>query len=217
VAALLVACDGSPFVPQAPMTAVAEEHLPGPASVRVVGDPVVASRPLIVALTRDGFRREARVATGERIRAEFNVSQGGYRLIGGDDACSVVLELAPSNEADLVLRLPPDGGCELLLTGTHPFGAVRHPDGELGSVSTQVPLGRIGGVLTMDLRSLDDPPNPVPDAVTVDEGGNLIVDGVVPGTYEARLLQDGEPIATAQVVVDAQGRSSPLSFALASG
>src|SRR3954469_18714506 len=124
--------------------------MPGPASVRVVGDPAVAPRPLILALTREGFRREARVSTGQRVLAEFPVSEGAYRLIGGDEVCSGVLDLDPSTEADVLLRLPDDGTCELRLTGSHPFDAVRHPEGELGSVSTEIPLGRIGGVLTMD-------------------------------------------------------------------
>ena len=86
----------------------------------------------------------------------------------------------------------------------------------MGDVSAQVPVA-LGSDVSMDIRSLDDPPNPVPEPDVVDESGLLIISGVPTGRYEVRLLVDGEVVDTQAVEVDALGRSEPVRFALASG
>ena len=211
-----IACEPAALLPTvAPTIEEAHEQMPASAGVRVDGDPLVASRPVIIRIEQPGFADERRIAANEQIHASFAVSSGDYRLSADQERCVLPVALAPETETDVALELRDDGTCGLVQLLQHPYEAVDH-EGSMGDVSAQVPVA-LGSDVAMDIRSLDDPPNPVPEPDVVDERGLLIISGVPTGRYEVRLLVDGEVVDTQAVEVDALGRSEPVRFALASG
>jgi hypothetical protein len=218
IAAFVAACGGVtplPTVSVAPppedtAEVVPNEQMAAYASVRVDGDPSVATAPFRLGIRQGTFREAVTIAVNERIYHEFGVGEGAFTLTVDDDRCVLPVHLAPETETDVLLRFADDGTCAMAVARQHPFAQAH--GSAMGSVSAQVPEGIGPGVITMDLRSLDDPPNPVPPPDEVDESGLLILFDVPTGAYEARLLVDGSPIATARVSVDAHGRSDPIRF-----
>ena len=211
-----IACEPAALLPTvAPTIEEPHEQMPASAAVRVDGVPLVASRPVIIRIEQPGFADERLIAANERIQASFGVSSGAYRLSADQERCVLPVALAPETETDVALELRDDGTCGLVQLLQHPYEAVDH-EGSMGDVSAHVPVA-LGSDVSMDIRSLDDPPNPVPEPDVVDESGLLIISGVQTGRYEVRLLVDGEVVDTQAVEVDALGRSEPVRFALASG
>ncbi len=97
-----------------------------------------------------------------------------------------------------MLHLPDDGSCSFEIVREHAAGAIAHLDS--GSIDVRVTAP--GDGLIVDVRSLDTPANPVPGPVPPDEGGLAILDGLAPGSYEVRLLRDGEVVETKTVVIE---------------
>jgi hypothetical protein len=213
VLAAVAGCQSAlPFLP----TAGPNEQMPGPADVRIDGDPQVAAGPARIRIEQEGFAREALIGAGERIQAQFDVSTGVYRIVVVPDRCALMVELARSTETDVVLTLADDASCSLRQLRQHAWGEFEHAFGSQGVVSAEVPID-LGNDVSMDIRSLDDPPNAVPPADSVDESGLLLLEGVLTGSYEVRLLVGGRVVDTQRVEVDDQGRSEPVRFALPSG
>src|SRR5262245_32222994 len=87
------------------------EQLHGPADVRIDGDPEVASGPARIRIETPDFADEALISAGERIHAQFNVSDGPYRLVVMPERCQLLVNLATATETDVVLMLGDDGTC----------------------------------------------------------------------------------------------------------
>jgi hypothetical protein len=215
--AAVAACESAlPFLPTAaPVEHGPHERMPASAAVRVDGSPLVASRPVVIRIETPAFANETLIEVHQQIHAEFAVSSGDYRLSADKGRCVLPLTLAPDTETDVTLELSDDGTCTLVPLRQHPYEAFDHATSP-GDVSAQVPVA-LGPDVTMDIRSLDDPPNPVPGPDTVDESGLLILTPVPTGRYEVRLLVSGAVVDTQTVEVDAEGRSERVRFDLPSG
>jgi hypothetical protein len=219
IAALVAvaACQSGPPFLAIPTPADGEPHeqMPAFASVRVDGRPLAASRPVVIRIQQPGFADEVWIGVGQQIHASFGVSSGDYQLTADQERCILPVTLRPETETDVALELRDDGTCRLVPIRQHAVDAVDH-DSAMGDVSAQVPVA-LGREVSMDIRSLDDPPDAVPAPDMVDESGLLIISPVPTGRYEVRLIVDGEVVDTQTVEVDEVGRSDPVRFEVPSG
>jgi hypothetical protein len=203
--------DRAVATPTPPPIMVDEVGMPSPASLWISAEPEVADGALsVVLLDPDdpAFRQEQRFEPGEIVRGQFFVSTGRYRLDGLNGACATDVLLGPELETDVAIRVAADGTC------TFAIGRVHGPEfaHEEGRDLTVRVTAEPGGRLSVDLRSLDTPANPVPAPVLPgDEPGLAKYTAVWPGQYEVSLLRDGVVIETTEVTVEpAEPVGAPL-------
>src|SRR6188768_3455567 len=96
-----------------PAPRMAEEQMPGPASVWLASDPAAPAAPIDVVMTSPddpGVRFAHTFAAGQPVRGDFATSQGRYTLTALRGACRLPLILAPNEAADVLLTLGPGDG-----------------------------------------------------------------------------------------------------------
>ncbi len=194
-------------------TSQPEEHMSAFASIWLTGEPAVADRTLEVELRDQDDAAFTQVETfepGVIVRTSFGVSAGPYRLVGQDGSCGLDLVLGPELESDVVFRIDATGGCA--------FERIREHGPELSHESSGTLVATIaaehGGQLLVEVRSLDTPANPIPDAVPPDEGDLAIIQPLWPGRYEVRLLRDGTPIETRELTITSKPSGDRVEITL---
>jgi hypothetical protein len=84
------------------------ERMPGPAGVRLTSDPAEPTGPVPVTMRspRDpGIQFSHTFVPGETLRGDFATSQGQYQLAAFGGACTIDLDLGPSEVAEVLLRI----------------------------------------------------------------------------------------------------------------
>jgi hypothetical protein len=145
-------------------------------------DPPVAAERLSLAWRRADdeavFPETYRFEPGERIVAAGASVTGSYEFVLNGRGCTGVLDLTAGTTTDLLLRPWTSEGCSISVERVRAGG----PDeaGIGGRVTSDIARERI----EISLRSLSDPPNPVPDPIHPDESDVFVFFGVAPGPYE---------------------------------
>ena len=174
------------------------EGTPEVALLLVSGDPAVAADGLVLRMDDpDGtFSRTIRFHPGERVIAQLGVDQGAYTLGEDGGACTLDLALLGGREVDVLVAVDDGGTCTLAVTGDHEPDTAGHP--LFGGVSVTIPaVGPPADLLRV--RSLDTPPNPVPDPVAgePDRPGSFTMSDLPQGRYEAQVIGGGAVMGTA--------------------
>ena len=95
---------------------------------------------------------------------------------------------------------------ELAIVRQHGEEITHEASGTLNANVTAEP----GGILMVDVVSLDKPRLPVPDPIPPDEGRLAIVGPLWPGRYDVRLLRDCVPIEVTEVTIDKRDPAGDL-------
>ena len=174
---------------------------PPAAQVSLVGEPVAAMHPLAVRLVNSDREIVSTVAfrQGERIVAQLATVAGAYTLGDVGDSCAIDLVLEGGKEIDVVIHQQQPAGCELTIRGVHGLGEGGHS--QFGTLSVRLAGQILIGQATVRLKSLDAPPNPVPEAVNPDESGRFFFDSVPAGRYEAQVIQNAAVVGKQQVEI----------------
>ena len=187
---------------------------PAAAVLYVTGDPEVAERGTTLRMTAHGGSDEVvvlEVKPGERIIAQAAAMPGDYVVTDSEGECSARVSLAESRETDVVLTMPPAQPCQIAIVGDHVAGELPHPWFGAASITLAGPAFPSA---TLEIRSLDSPPNPAPPAGVAepDRGGHFYVTGLPQGRYEATITSDVGRIgsATFQIGAGAQAEVSVL-------
>jgi hypothetical protein len=170
---------------------------PVAAGLYLTGDPAVATVGLTLRMTGGGNEVVATLAfePGERIVGLASAMPGDYTLADEDGTCSLAVALLEGRETDVVIQATGSGPCRLAVAGEHPSGEGPHPwFGALVATLAGPPVA----AATLEVRSLDAPPNPVPPPVAADpdDSSRFYIDSLPPGRYEAQVRSMGTVIGT---------------------
>lgn len=186
---------------------------PSAAVLYVTGDPAVAEQGVTLRMTAHGGSDEVvvlEVKPGERIIAQAAAMPGDYVVTDSDGECSAPVSLAEGRETDVVLAMPPGQPCQITIAGDHLAGEGSHQWFGAASITLAGPSVPSA---TVEIRSLDTPPNPVPAGGVLaesDRAGHFWVTGLPEGRYEATITGDAERIGsvTFQIGAGAQAEVS---------
>lgn len=191
---------------------VIDDETPAAAVLYVTGDPAVAAQAAALRMTARGSSDEVvvlEVKPGERIIAQVATMPGDYVVTDSEGECSAQLSLAEGRETDVVLTMPPGQPCRFTIAGDHLAGELPHPWFGAASITLAGPAVPSA---TLEVRSLDSPPNPAPSGMRAepDTADHFYVTGLPQGRYEATITNDGVKIgsATFQIGPDAQAEVS---------
>ena len=185
-----------------PAPDIAVEGLPGPAYLRLAGDPPTAARPFAVSFAgEDGDRggQTFEFVKGQTVVIERLSLPQTVSAWVDETACEGTLRTLTDREIDGILAVG-DDTCSLTATREHPVGDAfpdLHPD-LLGTLSAQAPLGT-----TLTLTSLD---GAIPGEVSddTDESGWIsIPEGMSPGRWRAVLTSGNKTLLESTVTVEA--------------
>jgi hypothetical protein len=114
-AVLASACTALPLLSTSPE---AVERMPGPASVWLTAEPPSPADRVAVTMTAPdpGILFAHTFDPDVPLRGVFATSQGRYLLSALAGACSLPLDLGPSDEAQVLLTVAGDGSCTLAVT-----------------------------------------------------------------------------------------------------
>jgi hypothetical protein len=185
-----------------------DADMPSWASIVVTADPRVAERDVdlaIVMLPEAQRLRSTTIPAGTVIRWDEGLSEGPYRVVGPEAACSIDLDLPPERATEVVLTLTADD-CFFRVAGPEES---RPPAGSSGTIMADVTVKPWDGLL-VEVVSLDEPRQPVPPPVPPDEGGLAIIDPLYPGRYDVVLRRGDQVLETQRVTILDRGDPGPL-------
>lgn len=179
------------------------DETPLAAQIYVTAEPTVAARPLELLLLNTTEEVNSRVAfrAGERIVAQLATVGGAHTLEEADGSCSIDLDPIGGQEIDVRINQPDDGRCAFDILGRHAIGNAPHLS--FGTLAVTL----VGHAPTPEsrvtIRSLDVPPNPVPEPLAPDESGRFFFDSLAPGKYEVQAMSNSAIVGRQQVEIGA--------------
>lgn len=206
VVALLVVGCASLATPEP--TLYDEVGMPLWAGVTVTADPPVADRDIdlaIVLLPEEERLRTTTILAGTVVRWEEGLSSGPIRVLALDDTCAIDVDLPPERSTNVVLMLTEDG-CSFRVVGPDES---QPPLGNSGSIMADVTVKPWDGLL-VEVISLDDPRQPVPQPVPPDEGGLAIIQPLYLGRYDVVLRRGDDVLETQRVTILDRGPAGHL-------
>lgn len=190
-----------------------EVGMPLWAGVTITADPPVAERDLdlaIVLLPEEERLRTTTIPAGTVVRWEEGLSSGPIRVLALGDTCAIEIDLPPERSTDVVLIQTGDG-CSFRVVGPDESPL---PLGDSGSIMANVTVKPWDGLL-VEVISLDDPRQPVPQPVPPDEGGLAIIQPLYPGRYDVVLRRGDDVLETQRITILDRGPAGhllPLEF-----
>jgi hypothetical protein len=190
----------------------ARDGTPAAALLHVTGDPPTSLQGATLLMTPRGGNDHLivlEVEPGERIIAQAASMPGKYVVTDSEDECAVAVSLQAGRETDVELTKPPGQPCQIVIVGEHLAGELPHPWFGAASITLAGPAVPSA---TVEILSLDDPPNPVPGPgrAEPDSGDRFYVTGLPQGRYVATITSNEGPIgsATFEIGVGAQAEVS---------
>ena len=186
---------------------------PAAAFLYIDAEPMAAAVDAMLELddAEGGSVDSLRFGFGIRIIAQLARMPGQYTLRSLAPACEIALALEGGVEADVRMTLDDDGTCSFA-------ERVRHDPTQPGHIFGAVSV-TVGGLPTtgdafVAVRSVDEPPNPVPDTVAPepDRPGQFQVFGLAPGGYQVSVIRGGLALASGSVVIAGDGREERLTL-----
>jgi hypothetical protein len=174
------------------------------AGIGIIAEPAVADRPIelaILTLPDAVTLRRTTIPPGTVVRWEEGLSADPYRLVALGGACSLDLDLPPEQHTDVILRLDVVPCRFDVLQGDIVVAS--------GSVAATVTLQPWDGLL-VEAVSLDEPRQPVPEAVAPDEGGLAQLSPLYLGRYEIRLRRGDTVLETQEIAIEDRGEAGHL-------
>jgi hypothetical protein len=206
VVALLVA--GGCSVVASPEPMVISESMPLWAGITVTADPPVADRDIdlaIMILPEEERLRTTTIPAGTIVRWEEGLSSGPIRVLALDDTCTIDVDLPPERNTEVVLELT-DDGCSFRVVGPDES---RPPMSNSGTITADVTVKPWDGLL-VEVISLGEPRQPVPQPVPPDEGGLAIIEPLYPGRYDVVLRRGDDVLETQRVTILDRGPAGHL-------
>jgi hypothetical protein len=182
---------------------------PAAAVLYVTGDPEIAQQGVTLRMTAHGGSDEIIVLEakpGDRIIAQTAAGPGDYVVTDAEGECSVPVSLAEGRETDVVLTTPPGQPCRIAIAGDHLAGELPHP--WFGAVAVTLAGPSLPSAI-LEIRSLDNPPNPAPAGVRAepDRAGHFYMTGLPQGRYEATITSNEERIGSSAFEIGAGAQS----------
>jgi hypothetical protein len=206
VVALLVVGGCSVMGPPEPT--VIGESMPLWAGIVVTADPPVADRDIdlaIMLLPEEERLRTTTIPAGTVVRWDEGLSSGPIRVLALGDACAIDVDLPPERGTEVVLTLTEEG-CSFRVVAPDES---RPPTSNSGSIMADVTVKPWNGLL-VEVVSLGEPRQPVPQPVPPDEGGLAIIGPLYPGPYDVVLRRGDDVLETQRVTILDRGEAGHL-------
>jgi hypothetical protein len=183
--------------------------VPVAASVFIYADPGVAEIATVVRVFQDDpgtGRMIFEFEKGEVISGVDHSVAGEHFVEVNQVRCTGAVDLIGRMETDVLVEIGADGSCEAIAGSPHD-AANQHSIASVG--------GKVEGPIPPDtrvrIRSLSEPPRPVPDDRAPDEDGFFLFGSLLPARYRIELVANGR-VLDGQDIELAPGAESTVTL-----